>query len=257
LPIGFIDVGSFWLCRCHGPATLGAAPARLGALAHGGVVVAFAFRGARLAQGGAGLAELLVVGVRHITTDRRLTARALGQALATLSAGATSALLVVYIRAHLHAPPAGYGIALAAIGIGAAAGPLLLVRLIRDPTRAGWVFGPYAVRGGVDLTLAAVTTLPPAAVAVAAYGLGTSTGAVTFNSLLQATVPDTVRGRVMATFDLIWQAGRLASVGVGCRGRRPARRPRRLLRRRRPVARSGGAGPTRPGTPRSTPTPAI
>jgi predicted MFS family arabinose efflux permease len=144
-----------------------------------------------------------------------LTALALGQTLAALSAGAASALLVVYVRAHLHAPPVGYGIALAAIGVGAAAGPLLLVRLIRDPTRPGWVFGPYAVRGGVDLTLATVTTLPPAAAALAIYGLGTSTGAVTFNSLLQATVPDTVRGRVMATFDLTWQTGRLASLGIG------------------------------------------
>jgi MFS family permease len=154
-------------------------------------------------------------GIRHIAADRRLTALAVGQTLAALSAGATSALLVVYIRAHLHTPPVGNGIALAAIGVGAAAGPLLLVRFIRDPARPGWVFGPYAVRGGVDLTLATVTTLPPAAAALAVYGLGTSTGAVTFNSLLQATVPDTVRGRVMATFDLTWQTGRLASLGIG------------------------------------------
>ncbi|PWR16162.1 MFS transporter [Micromonospora sicca] len=154
-------------------------------------------------------------GVRHITADRRLTALAVGQTLAALSAGATSALLVVYIRDHLHAPPAGYGIAIGAIGVGAVLGPLVLVRLIRDPARPGWVFGPYALRGGVDLTLAAVSSLPPATAALAVYGLGTSTGAVTFNSMLQATVPDAVRGRVMATFDITWQIGRLASLGIG------------------------------------------
>ncbi|MEV4199648.1 MFS transporter [Micromonospora globbae] len=156
-----------------------------------------------------------VRGVRHIRSDRRLGALAIGQALAALSAGATSALLVVYVRDHLHAPPTGYGITLGAIGVGAAAGPLLLVRLIRDPAQPGWVFGPFAVRGGVDLVLASVSTLPPAALALAAYGVSTSTGAVTFNSMLQATVPDTVRGRVMATFDITWQAGRLASLGIG------------------------------------------
>jgi hypothetical protein len=95
----------------------------------------------------------------------RLTEPTTGAAAAAASAARgwrgwwTSPLLVVYVREHLYAPPVGYGIALAVIGVGAATGPLLLVRLIRDPTRPGWVFGPYAVRGGVDLTLATVTTL--------------------------------------------------------------------------------------------------
>lgn len=154
-------------------------------------------------------------GIGHITSNRRLVALALGQALAALSAGATSALLVVYVRQHLHAPPAGYGLVLGAIGVGAALGPLVLIRLIRDTTRPGWVFGPYALRGGVDLALAVVHTLPAAAATLAVYGLGTSTGAVTFNSLLQATVPDRLRGRVLASFDLTWQTGRLASLGIG------------------------------------------
>jgi len=154
-------------------------------------------------------------GIQHIRADRRLVALGVGQVLAALSAGATSALLVVYVRDHLHAPPAGYGIAIGAIGVGAALGPLVLIRLIGDPARPGWVFGPYALRGGVDLVLAASSGLPTAAAALAVYGLGTSTGAVTFNSMLQATLPDALRGRVLAAFDLSWQAGRLLSVAVG------------------------------------------
>ncbi|WP_330283559.1 hypothetical protein [Streptomyces sp. NBC_00588] len=51
--------------------------------------------------------------------------------------------------------------------------------------------------------------------ALAAYGVGTSTGAVTFTSLLQATAPETHRGRVLAAFDMLWQTGRLASLLVG------------------------------------------
>jgi hypothetical protein len=47
------------------------------------------------------------------------------------------------------------------------------------------------------------------------YGIGTSTGAVTFNSLPQAHTPEHARGRVFAAFDLLWQLGRLASVGLG------------------------------------------
>ena len=45
--------------------------------------------------------------------------------------------------------------------------------------------------------------------ALFAYGLGTSTGAVTFNSLLQAETPERLRGRVFASFDMLWQTGRL------------------------------------------------
>lgn len=154
-------------------------------------------------------------GIQHIRADRRLVALGVGQVLAALSAGATSALLVVYVRDHLHARPAGYGIALGAIGVGAALGPLVLIRFIRDPARPGWVFGPYALRGGVDLLLAASSSLPTAVAALAVYGLGTSTGAVTFNTMLQATMPDALRGRVMAAFDLTWQTGRLLSLAVG------------------------------------------
>lgn len=154
-------------------------------------------------------------GIRYIAADRRLVALALGQGLAALSAGATSALLVVYVRDHLHAPPTGYGIAIGAVGVGAVLGPLVLMRFIHDPAQPGWVFGPYALRGGVDLVLAAVTNLPTAAAALSVYGLGTSTGAVTFNSMLQATIPADLRGRVMATFDITWQTGRLVSLALG------------------------------------------
>jgi MFS family permease len=51
--------------------------------------------------------------------------------------------------------------------------------------------------------------------ALAVYGVGTSTGMVTYNSLLQAEVGSEVRGRVFAGFDLLWQAGRLTSLVLG------------------------------------------
>jgi len=47
------------------------------------------------------------------------------------------------------------------------------------------------------------------------YGLGTSTGTVSFNSLLQTRTPEPMRGRVFATMDVLWQVGRLASLGIG------------------------------------------
>lgn len=138
-----------------------------------------------------------------------------GRFLAALSAGATSALLVVLAVDHLQLPPSGFGLFLGAIGVGAVLGPFLLTRWVTDPRQPAFVFGPYVLRGVVDLVLAALASLPLALVALAAYGLGTSSGAVTFNSLLQAHTPAEARGRIFASFDMFWQLGRLASLLLG------------------------------------------
>ncbi len=74
------------------------------------------------------------------------------------------------------------------------------------------MFGPYAIRGIVDLVLAAATSVPLAAGALVLYGLSTSTGNVTFSSLIQSRVPDNLRGRAFAGFDMLWQTGRLLSL---------------------------------------------
>ena len=140
-----------------------------------------------------------------------LKALAAGQLLAALSAGATSALLVVLAQERLGGG-GGYGLLIAAIGLGAATGPLLLLKRIKNPRRPLFVFGPYAVRGVVDLVLAAVTALPLAAAALVVYGLSTSTGNVTFSSLVQSRVPDELRGRAFAGFDVLWQSGRMLSL---------------------------------------------
>lgn len=154
-------------------------------------------------------------GVAVLVGHRLLRALAVGQFLAALSAGATSALLVVLANEHLGVSGRGYGLLIGAIGIGAALGPLVLLRLIRNPARPLFVFGPYGLRGVVDLALASVASVPFAAAALALYGVGTSAGAVTFNSMLQAETPEHVRGRVFASMDVLWQGGRLLSLAVG------------------------------------------
>jgi len=140
-----------------------------------------------------------------------LKALAAGQFLAALSAGATSALLVVLAQDRLGGG-SSFGVLVAAIGAGAALGPLLLLRHVTDPRRPLFVFGPYAVRGIVDLVLAVATSVPLAACALVFYGLSTSSGNVTFSSLIQSRVPEDLRGRTFAGFDMLWQTGRLLSL---------------------------------------------
>ena len=117
-----------------------------------------------------------------VARDRLLRALAVAQTLAALSAGATSALLVV------------------------------LAARIRRPTA---VFTAYGLRGVVDVALATITALPAALAALVCYGIGTSTGNIAFATVIQSHVPDRLRGRVFSAFDLIWQSMRLTSLLIG------------------------------------------
>ena len=200
-------------------ATLGAGPA-FGINAASFLVSAAVLTGLRLPAAPAstqhhGFFADAMAGIRLLAGDRLLRTLGAGQLFAALSAGTTSALLVVLARDHLALPPSGYGLLLGAIGVGAVLGPFALTRLANDPRRPAFVFGPYLLRGLVDLVLATFTALPVALIALAAYGLGTSSGAVTFISLLQAHTPAGARGRIFASFDLLWQLGRLVSLLVG------------------------------------------
>ncbi|MBI2710352.1 MAG: MFS transporter [Actinobacteria bacterium] len=154
-------------------------------------------------------------GLRTIRSSRFLTVLAAVQGLAALSAGATSALLVVLAERHLGVGPGRFGLLIAAIGVGAGLGPLVLQRIVGDVRRPAFVFGPYLLRGGTDVVLAASASFPVALGALALYGVGTSTGNVAYSSVLQTAVPDRLRGRVFAFYDVVWQTARLLSIAVG------------------------------------------
>lgn len=156
----------------------------------------------------------LVVGLSAVRASPLLSRLAVVQVLAALSAGATGGLLVMLAEQHLGVGPSGFGVLLASIGAGAALGPLVLRRWIRPAARS-WLFGPYALRGAVDLTLAGVANPYVAGGALFAYGTGTSTGTIAYTTTLQVLVPSESRGRALALFDLLWNGARLTSLGLG------------------------------------------
>jgi MFS family permease len=151
------------------------------------------------------------IAVRRDPLLRRL---AVVQVLASLSAGATGGLLVVLAERRLDVGPSGFGFLLAAIAGGAAAGPVLLRRFIRPRARR-WLFGPYAVRGAVDLLLATTSNAGVAGAGLVGYGMSTSTGMVAYQATLQTAVPDELRGRAFALYDIAWNGARLVSLGLG------------------------------------------
>lgn len=153
-------------------------------------------------------------GISAVRSHPLLARLAVVQVLASLSTGATSGLLVVFAADALDVGPSGFGGLLAAIGAGAVIGPALLRRRIRASQRR-WLFGPYAVRGGVDLALAATHSPILAGAGLVAYGASTSTGMIAYQSTLQREVPDRLRGRAFALFDVAWNGARLVSLGAG------------------------------------------
>ncbi|MEU6263526.1 MFS transporter [Saccharopolyspora shandongensis] len=154
-------------------------------------------------------------GLRLLVADRLLRALAAAQLLASLSAGAISALLVVLARERLGLGPQGFGWLLAAIAVGAVAGPVLLTRTLRGRVGPNVVFAAFGLRGLVNVLLAVTTWPVLAAASLLLYGLGTSTGTIAFTSLVQTHTDETVRGRVFAALDSLFQAGRLVSLLLG------------------------------------------
>jgi MFS family permease len=156
----------------------------------------------------------VVAGVDAVRSHPLLARLAVVQVLASLSAGATGGLLVVLADEWLGVGPSGFGFLLAAIGVGAALGPLVLRGRIRASDRR-WLFGPYLLRGGVDLTLAGVGNPAVAFAALGVYGVSTSTGMIAYQATLQTEVPTALRGRAFALYDVLWNAARLVSLGAG------------------------------------------
>lgn len=155
-------------------------------------------------------------GLRVARHDRFVSRLMRVQALASLSVGATSALLVVLAQEHYRLPPGGFGSFILAIGMGALLGPLLLALLSGGEIgRPHWLFGPYVIRGIGDVLLAATTSVPMAWLLLFIYGLNTSSGMVTYQTWMQHRIPDVLRGRVFTWLDVVWNVMKLVSLGMG------------------------------------------
>lgn len=166
-------------------------------------------------QGLGGWLRALRTGLRHVRDDRFLSRLLVVQALASLSVGATGALLIVLSEQHLRLPSEGFAWLLVAIGAGALLGPLLLGSFTSNYRNTRLLFVPYIIRGVGDILIAILTSLPIALLILFVYGLNTSTGMVVYSSLMQSEVDEQIRGRVYSLMDATWNLLRLVSLGVG------------------------------------------
>jgi predicted MFS family arabinose efflux permease len=162
----------------------------------------------------AGVWRQVPASLRALRTVSVVAPLLLMQALAALSVGATSALLVVLAERAYGLNGVGYGGWLAVIGAGALMGPLLVPALTRlSPARA--VPAAYVIRGAGDVGLGLLSNGVAGSALLFVYGLNTSSGTVAFQTLVQEAVPAHLRGRAFALLDVTWQLGRLVSIAVG------------------------------------------
>ena len=153
-------------------------------------------------------------GIRYAAGDAFLRRLLVVQTLAVLSVGGTGALLVVLARDQLGIEGGEFGLLVAAIGVGAFLGPIVLGHLFDKRQSTAFLFIPYGLRGLIDATLGFMRGLWLPAGLLFVYGLNTSTGGVAYNTILQRHVPDRFRGRAFATLGVAWQVGRLVSIAA-------------------------------------------
>jgi len=77
------------------------------------------------------------------------------------------------------------------------------------------LFLPYVVRGVGDILLGLFTIPVLGQILLFVYGLNTSSGMVTYQSVMQAEVPSAIRGRVFTLMDGAWNSARFVSIALG------------------------------------------
>ncbi len=140
--------------------------------------------------------------IRHHETIRSLIMLV---AVANLFAMGYSALLPAFAQDVLHAGELGLGMMMTAVGTGALTGALLLASLGESQRKGmlltvGNLFFPIMI-----LCFAFSQWLPLSLVFLVGAGFGFMTQNATANTLVQAIVPDELRGRVMSVYMLVFQ----------------------------------------------------
>jgi len=112
-------------------------------------------------------------------------------------------LMPVFARDRLGLDASGYGLLLAAVGIGGLVGALALAAQAgRQPGTRTLVIGSYAFPA-VLIVLSAVTHAGLAYVLLFFAGVAMIVNGALSNSMLQHSVPDALRGRVMAAYSFV------------------------------------------------------
>jgi MFS family permease len=162
------------------------------------------------------LAPAMRAGLRFVRFSRPVRAVLVRGALFSVFASALWALLPVVALERLDLGSRGFGLLMGCVGAGAIAGAALLPRLRRRLSLDRMLVGAtLGVAAGL-LALAYVPSVPLVGVAVFLTGGCWLTVLSSLNTVAQRVAPGWVRGRTLATFQLVMQGGlALGSLALG------------------------------------------
>ena len=146
--------------------------------------------------------QFMAEGVRYVRERENILALFGLTAITTIFVFPNVAVLMPFYAKHvLHVGPVGLGWIMAVSGVGALLGAACLVVIPRS-VRTGWIMTALVV---VTFTLFALSwsrhlPLSVTAVAVASFGVASSLGLTSI--MIQESVPDALRGRVMSLYAL-------------------------------------------------------
>jgi dTMP kinase len=153
-------------------------------------------------------------GVRFITSHRLVRAVMIGLGTGLIGGGSVIPLGKTFTRDVLDSGPAGYGLLMVGLGTGAAIGVIALSALRRRPSNE-LVFAGAIVGTGCGLVaLASTSSLWPAVILVATFGLCAGASYVAGFTVIQEHVSDDLRGRTFATLYTMIRFCLLASLTI-------------------------------------------
>ncbi len=156
-------------------------------------------------------------GLKYIRGNSLVAGVMLGLAGGLIGGGLIIPLGPVFALEVLAGGPAGYGLLMTSLGVGAAlgVGTLLFVQGRRQFPRATVFTGAVVAAGCAIVALGCVATLTPAIIFVGLIGATAGSAYVTGFTLLQETVSDELRGRTFATLYTIVRLCLLLSLTLG------------------------------------------
>ncbi|MEA2535494.1 MAG: hypothetical protein QOJ93_3305 [Actinomycetota bacterium] len=214
------------LARAVGPALAGAAVARLGASAVFGLnavsfvvfaIVLAAWHPPRAVQEGRErLGAALLAGTRYIRYSPVVRRILLTAALFSIPGSAIWALLPVVASHRLGLGAGGYGVLLAALGVGAVGGAVALPRLRAGLSDARMLLLAFCTYAAVMAALASTRSTPIVALLLVPAGLAWIAVLATLNAEMQLFLPGWVRARGLSIYQIVLLGGMaVASAGWG------------------------------------------
>ncbi len=151
-------------------------------------------------EAGEAVGAAFVEGVRFVAGRPVIRALIAGVMVAAAAAGVVIST-GEFFAGLLNAGPSGFGVLVAAVGVGMVAGLLLAGPLSRR-VRPEWLFPPALASAGLGLAAtAAMPTLPAAVPTAMVMGAGAGVVFIVGYTVLQQRAEDRIRGRVFGAFN--------------------------------------------------------